>query len=131
MGKIKCLQNNAANQMESPLKKIKVESEMSSTCFECEESTSKYCEQCNAFLCDACFTKIHNTSKVLRTHTCRKKSMNLQAIGFCGTHPNQVTTFICTQCDLDICSKCEITHVAHAKVSIQSAVSKENEKYFS
>ncbi|XP_037943877.1 E3 ubiquitin-protein ligase Midline-1-like [Teleopsis dalmanni] len=78
-------------------------------CSECERQTAYgKCLHCKAFFCTSCFTQVHATSKVLRSHRLDRitsDEFNLYVPNRCYAHHN-VINYICITCDEELCKTC-------------------------
>ncbi|CAG4982280.1 unnamed protein product [Parnassius apollo] len=92
-------------------------------CVECQNLTTKMCQQCATILCDNCFNKSHKNFVVFRNHILQNIEPKL-TLNNCKVHTEKSLDYYCKDCSKSICMDClvvggEKSCKNHNLVSIQ------------
>jgi len=88
-------------------------------CSECEDQPAEgTCTNCEQKYCKGCFDRIHNMSKILKTHDLVPLSLRPSQT-ICEIHNLSVTSY-CKQCKVYLCSDCILMHQLHDISKISS-----------
>jgi hypothetical protein len=90
----------------------------------CEQATSSlFCYECKAFLCEKCSADIH-TQRIARGHSIVAASIKKQVARTCAAHEGERLSMFCTQCSAVVCTHCMLVgaHVGHGCFSLKVPV---------
>ncbi|KAG8261385.1 hypothetical protein J6590_074239 [Homalodisca vitripennis] len=92
-------------------------------CGECgERAADCSCLQCDVHFCTRCFTRIHDSSVILRKHekVDIKGNYKLNKDAFCKEHKDRCLQIYCNDCELYCCKDCVFSaHLGHSCVEVE------------
>ncbi|KAL4711424.1 hypothetical protein ACJJTC_016178 [Scirpophaga incertulas] len=75
-------------------------------CVECNNPTTKICQQCSSMLCNMCFTKSHKNFIIFKNHVLVNFLSDMDNMNTCLIHKDKYLDYYCNDCTKTICMDC-------------------------